>query len=61
MMETDPNSIVYIVKEDGVKDLQPMLVKSTFAKALKAERTGNEAEALELLDKAVGYAQTATA
>lgn len=39
-------------REEGVIDL-PMAVRAGFAKALIAERNGDEATALELLDKAV--------
>lgn len=45
-------SLMDIVKEPGVADLQPG-IKSKFAQAVKAERSGNFQRANELLDIAV--------
>lgn len=54
-------SLVSIIKEPGVHDLQPMMVKSLFAKALKAERENRLADAQESLDKACAEAVAASA
>ena len=44
--------IKVIMKEPGVADL-PMAVKAPFIRALRLERLGETAEALEALEKAI--------
>jgi len=45
--------LMAVTKEDGVHDLQPMKARAEFARALLAERNGDEAKALEHLELAI--------